>query len=216
MESHIEEKKNLYTLILKFLEESDDPNDDDARKNLINYIKSHQIEGDTEEMYQFLEIIKNIGEYHHHDQRFDENLNQLLFHYKDQIKRTLSNPEIFNIFQNNKKVVLFLLQNGIITFSDEIYTEMIYKIENNGNRYCHFFIPELENFAGEEKMKFVKNELLKAEPTIFTNYEEKREEGENDSYICSLIRQDSIEDFIIYLNRHRLKFYHQLLRRIHF
>ena len=97
MESYIEDKKNLYALIHEFLEESDEPNDDDARKKsfqkLITFIKSHQIERDPEEICQFLEIIKRIGKHHHRDQYFKERLNQLLLHYKDQIKQTLSNLE---------------------------------------------------------------------------------------------------------------------------
>ena len=47
-------------------------------------------------------------------------------------------------------------------------------------------------------MKFFKSELLEEDPNSFTNYEEKRQEGENDSYICSLIREDSVEEFIAY------------------
>ena len=124
-------------------------------------------------MRQFLEMLKNIGEHHHRDQHFNAGMNQFLLYYKDQIKQTLSNSEIFHIFENNKKIVLFLLQQGIITISDDIYKEILNKVENNGNRYFHFFLPELENFLGEEKMKFVKNELFKEYPSIFTNYEKK-------------------------------------------
>ena len=53
-------------------------------------------------------------------------------------------------------------------------------------------------------MKFVKNVLLEEIPNFFTNYEEKREEGENDSYICSLIRQDSAIEFISHVNRNNI------------
>ena len=49
-------------------------------------------------------------------------------------------------------------------------------------------------------MKFVKNELLKEDLTIFTNYEEKYEEDENDSCIFSLIHKDLIEEFILHVN----------------
>ena len=49
-------------------------------------IKKQRIEEDEEEMYQFLKIIKSIGEHHHRDQHFNESMNQLLFHYKDKIK----------------------------------------------------------------------------------------------------------------------------------
>ncbi|KAK8883930.1 hypothetical protein M9Y10_043032 [Tritrichomonas musculus] len=208
MESYIEDKKNLYTSILNFLEESDEPNDDEIRKEsfqkLTNVFKNQEIEGDCEEMRQFLEIVKCIGEHHHRDQNFNRRVNELLEHYQDQIKQTLSNLDIFHIFENNKKIVLFLIQKCIITMSDEIYKEIVYKLENNGKRYCHFFIPELENFVGEEKMKYVKNELLKKDPDFFTNYEEKRQKGENDLYVCSLIREDSVVEFITYLNRQNI------------
>ena len=113
MESYIEDKKNLYTSILKFLEGSDESNDDESKneplQKLISLIRNQQIESDAQELRQFLEIIKSIGEYHHRDQQFNERMNQLLLYYKDQIKQTLSNIEIFHIFENNKKIVLFQL-----------------------------------------------------------------------------------------------------------
>ena len=85
-------------------------------------------------MRQFLQIVKSIGEHHHRDQQFNKRMNQLLEYYKDQIKQTLSNSEIFHIFENNKKVVLFLLKKkDIITISDELCNEIISKVENNGN-----------------------------------------------------------------------------------
>lgn len=77
---------------------------------------------------------------------------------------------------------------------------MIDTIDPNGNHYCHFFYPELDKFKGEEKMKNIKNELLSLNPTAFEHFEEKRQEGENDSHICSLIRNDSVEEFIAYIN----------------
>ena len=139
MESYIEDKKNLYALILEFLEELEDDNDGEVMtesfQQLITVIKSQHIEENAEEMRQFLEIIKSIGEHHHRDQHFNEKMNQLLIRYKDQIKQTLSNLEIFRIFENNKNIVLFLLQNEIITISSEINKEIVNKIENNGNRY---------------------------------------------------------------------------------
>lgn len=63
MESYIEEKKKLYTIIHEFLE-----NDDDEKYDIINnkkyfheiseIIKSQKIERNCEEMKQFLQIIK--------------------------------------------------------------------------------------------------------------------------------------------------------------
>ena len=47
----------------------------------------------------------------------------------------------------------------------------------------------------------IENELLKIDPNIFDNFNEKCMVGENESFLCSLIRNDSVEDFIAYVNR---------------
>ena len=99
-----EDKKNLCPTILKFLEESDEDNDDESKNETIQeIIKVQQIEGDAEEMRQFLEIVNSIGEHHHRDQHF------------------------------NEKIILFLIKKDIITISDEIYLEIVKKVENNRN-----------------------------------------------------------------------------------
>ena len=205
MENYINDKKKLYSAILDFLKNSnEDENDDIYFNEIINIMKAQEIKGDCKEMQQFLRIIKNIGENHHRDQYFNEKMNQILLHYKEQIKQSISNDELFYIFENNKKIVLFLLKNGIIKMTESIYREMMYRIEPNGIRYWHFFIPEIENFNNDKRIKFCKEELLTENPNFFENYEEKRQEGENDLYICSLIRQDSVEEFISLINRYNI------------
>ena len=205
MESYINDKKNLYTTILQYLENSDD-NFDDTTKQLSIYFESitrnnkHQVK-DGEFMLEFLQIIKNISDNHHRDQNLVKKTFQLLQHYKNQIKQTLSNDEIFHLFETNKLLVLFLLKNDILTLTESICEEMVYKYETNGERYCHFFYPELEHFLGEEKIEYIKKELLNKSPKAFDNYEEKRQEGQNDSLICSMIRNDSVEEFISHMNR---------------
>ena len=204
MEDYIEDKKKLYTSIIEFVENEEDINNEIYFDKLKSLIKSQQIEGSHEEMEEFLCIIQVICDNHHRNPNFIKRLQQILQQYKEQIKQTLSNNEIFRIFINNKLIVLFLLKAGIITITDSIFSVMMNKIDSNGNRYCHFFYPELENFAGEEKMEDVKKELLTKYPNIFDDYDNNRNEGENDSFICSLIRQDSIEQFISYINRNQI------------
>ena len=57
----------------------------------------------------------------------------------------------------------------------------------------------MKNWLEKKSMKNVQQELLYINENIFENYEDKRQEGENDSYIYSLIRYDSIEEFISYI-----------------
>ena len=155
-------------------------------------------------MAQFLSILKSISDNHHRDADFNANIKKILKHFQDQIKQTLSNEKIFRIFESNKLIVLFLLKNGIIDFTETIYKELINNIEANGNRYCHFFYPELEKLKGAKAMKSIKDEILSIDPTAFDNFESKRQEGENDSYICLLIRNDSVEEFIAFVQRQNI------------
>ena len=205
MESYIADKKKLYSAILEFLENSDENFDDTTDEKYLERLspitKKEVKVGDCENMKEFLRIIKNISDEHRRDTNFITRTKQLLLHFKSQIKQTLSNEEIFYIFEDNKLLVHFLLTKDIIRLTDKICEAMMNKQEPNGNRYCHFFYPELEQFLGEEKMKTVKNELLNKSSNIFDNYDMKREEGENDSHICSMIRNDSVEEFISYVTR---------------
>ena len=97
---------------------------------------------------------------------------------------------------------------GIVTINNSISTELLSKIDPNGNQYCHFFYPEIKNFIGEEKSKSIEKELLDKDSNIFDRFEENREEGENDTFLCSLIRKDHVEEFISYMKssaKHRNK-----------
>ena len=123
-------------------------------------------------MQQFLQIIKNICDNHHRGTIFITNIFQLLQYYKNQIKQILSNNEIYRIFENNKILLLFLIKNDFISISDEIYREMICKIEPNDMKFCYFFYPEIESFIGEKEMLNVKKEILIKYQNI-ENYEEK-------------------------------------------
>ena len=206
MESYISDKKNLYTTILEFLEISEDDSDCTTKEQYFEklslLINQNVKDGDDSEwMHEFLEIIKCISDNHHRDPNFAQKTQDLLQHYQNEIKQTMSNDSIFHLFADNKFLVHLLLKNDIITMTDTICSEIMTKQELNGYCYCHFFYRELENFLGEEKIQDVKKELLNMDPNVFDNYEEKCEEGENDKLICSLIRRDSVEEFIAYINR---------------
>ena len=56
---------------------------------------------------------------------------------------------------------------------------------------------------------------------INSNFEEKRINGENDSYLCSLIRNDSVENFVCYEHQTNISLTMQrsiiqVLNQIHF
>ena len=64
-----------------------------------------------------------------------------------------------------------------------------------------FSIQKSKKFIGEETSEDILKELISINSDIFDRFEEKRQEGENDSFICSLIREDSVEKFVEYVNQ---------------
>ena len=194
---YIRKKEELYDSFIVFIENSEE-ND---IQNFIDII-SQQNQDTTRVKYdEILQLIGSISNNCHRNESFLKNLYQIIDHCKDQIKQTFSNKEIFNIFENNKKMLLFLFQKEIITIDDDIYNELLQKNEANGNRYSHFFYPELKKFKGDKEVKNIKKELIDIDKNIFELFEENRDKGENDSFICSLIREDSVEEFIEHVNR---------------
>lgn len=66
-------------------------------------MRNFQVEENKEEITQFLLIIKSISDNHHREVNFNQKINQILLHYKDRIKQTLLNEEIFHMFKMSRR-----------------------------------------------------------------------------------------------------------------
>ena len=100
------------------------------------------------------------------------------------------------IFKDYAIILLILFTDGIITMNEYIYNILI----NSNFDYQSYFYPEIKSFTNneEEKLQEIKKKIIEIDPQIF---DEKRKIGENDSYICSLIRDGIIIDFIAYITK---------------
>ncbi|KAK8892416.1 hypothetical protein M9Y10_029643 [Tritrichomonas musculus] len=200
---YINKLKRIYCTIIKFLDNQYEINNvnDEPFHILKCYADNIECDENREEITQILHMINNIASNHHRGSNFIKKIKKIIQCFKSVIMSSLSNYEIFSIFKENKLILKYLIDSEIINVSEEICKEIIYKIELNGTKYCHFFYPEIKKFIDDDKIKEIEKELLSENPNIFDNFESKLLEGENDSYICSLIRQDSIEEFVSYVNR---------------
>lgn len=98
--------------------------------------------------------------------------------------------------------------------------------DNHKNEYyCEYFSPEIKTFIdnqeNSDELHFPIELIQKISITVPTDFNDKRKNGENDSYICNLIRNDSIDDFIVYINRNNIYqltalSLHQFLKQINF
>ena len=64
----------------------------------------------------------------------------------------------------------------------------------------------MKEYIEEKVQKQIEQEILEKFEEDISLFEQKCQIGENDSYICSLIRKDSVVEFISYINRTNLSF----------
>ena len=191
-QSYINHFKNIYSLLITFLE-SDNVAEEDEFNEVIKYINEIDLVQNYKKFHEFIFIISQIYHGHHRYPEIIKRIERILFYFEKDIKRIFTNFEIFDIFSENPQILLLLLQKQIIFFDQDIIEDEIVSLQ--------FFYPEIKSLISESKREELEKNLLDEDPDIFTNFDEKRRIGENNSYICYLIRNDLIVDFITYVNK---------------
>lgn len=204
IEEYFDQKKNIYELFMSFLEQNSyNPK---VLQKLLKEFEKQKLLQDSQEFEHFLYLIVNISNNYHLDDEYFDNIKQLLEFLSTQIVKTFSNIEIFNIFSTNKLILLFLFEKNIIYMDDEILNIFLENQDSNGIKYCHFFLPEIQKFIEPDEYKEIENEASKFDPDYNIGYDIKRHIGQNNSYICELIRADDVINFISYVNLNRIRF----------
>ena len=184
---------------MEYIDNEDEDELDINLKNFIDFVNITKICEDREEFKLLISLISKIIKNHHFSLKFFDKIKQIIICIESDIKRTFSNSEIFNLFKKNKRALLFLINQKFIILDQSIINYIIEKIDKNGTRYRHYFYPELKPLINQDLRNFIENEFTF--PEDMDKFEEKRKACENDSYICELIRNDSVTDFIIYVNK---------------
>ncbi|KAK8898505.1 hypothetical protein M9Y10_000796 [Tritrichomonas musculus] len=114
--------------------------------------------------------------------------------------------------------LVLLFKSKVLYFDNPVQPQdrpllgIILKGKNKYNvKYKYFLYSEIKSVINKRKKKNILKGIQNFYPQLkiddinsFNLYEEKLLKGENDSYICSLIRDDLIDDFIIYTNQTNL------------
>ena len=129
MKEYIRKTKELYGTLMQFLSNSD--SNENYFQDLINTICQQKHEENCEQFEEFLQLIANVSNNYHREKSFFQKIYQIFDNYEVRIKQTFSNNKIFDIFQSNKTILLFLFQKEIITIDENIYNELQYKIERS-------------------------------------------------------------------------------------
>lgn len=195
VKEYFEKMMTFHKCILEYLEQEDD--NEENYQNLINLFEDQKVSKNHYEMKAILSLLSKIIDYHHHESGFFPKIEQILLFFKKDLKKYFSQSEILNLFKNNKRVVLFLINSNILLVNNEFYST----ISNDNYKlmeYLQYFAPEIRKLS-------ITDEFIDSNE-FSEDFEEKRKNGENDDYLAEIIRNDMVDDFILYTKQNNIPY----------
>ena len=199
---YLNQKKTFQQNFLDHLDSEEENN-----QEFINLLKSSKIVEDRRELIEFLHLFVSVINNHHRSPNFFEKIEEILLILN--IGQTLTSSEIYNIFKDNKRLLLSLIQSNILSVDD--FLKYAY------NNVQHFENWDLIAYLWPEVGTKIHNNRYNVEHAIFSClhikmysfyrlrfFQKERERGENDDFIAELIRKDEINEFILYVNQNNI------------
>ena len=112
IQEYVDLMKELQNLLLVYVES--DADNEVHFHNLVNYINIQKEQWNKEDYEHFLHLISSVINNHHRDSNLFMKIEKILIAYSEQIKKTFTNQDIYELFQKNKKMLLFLIENNNI------------------------------------------------------------------------------------------------------
>ena len=118
---------------------------------------------------------------HHRYPNFFEKIEKIFNLLLPYVKKYFTSYEIYKIYEQSPRFLLFLFSEKIIEINEDI---------------SEILLPEIFIYLFPKESR--KRKLIEKIPD---NFEEKQKIGENDDILSEIIRKDSIEEFITYVNQ---------------
>ena len=193
VQEYLETKKVIEKTFIDFIDEGSHA----SFQKILKLLTNLKFEENPRETKAMLQILNSITDNHHRNPEFFNRIEKILLRNYRNIKRTFSNKNEFDISTLNKRIVFFLIEEGYMTINDCI---------DRSPSFASFFYPEIgstlsNNLRANLKEKFPELREKKIDIKKFNEY---RKIGENNSPICTLIRKDSLDEFIEYIQKEKI------------
>lgn len=206
------ELKEIQESLLIFLEDESDG--EEKYQDFLKVLRTSQITKSRQEIQLLLKLINQIGVNHRRNCNFIKKIEQVLEYLEDDIRKYFSNPEIFKIFEYNKRILLFLFELEIIII-DECIVSLITSDRYEQLNYSEYFLPEISPFLTKKFIDKYKNQnkilnyerfINKITTDFPSDFKDKRREGERELELYRIIRKNEIDEFISLINKLNLPF----------
>ena len=197
IETIIQEKKKIYSSLMKFIEATEK----DDFEFLFEKFKKRCNFKNGEEIKLMLQLILKIAENHHRLQYFFNKISQIIQYLLQEIRNHITDYEIYKLFRTNKRILLLFLEQKFIRLDDTIISDILKTEDQNHFPYSHYLYPAIKSFINKNEARAIENEIKEEYHLDLSIFEENCRIGENDSCICTLIRQDLAKEFISFTNQ---------------
>lgn len=186
------QKREIQNQILLFIE---NPNHDNIGYiQLTSFFNNNlNLQKKKEDLKDVCTLLTNITNECHRNSLFFNKIEQIILYLKKYIMSSFTNLKIYRIFQKCKLILFILIKNQIMKVDQDVFDKL--SVDHK-----YYFHPELKSFYNEDKIRDIENTMCQNDPDVFINFDEKRQNGVNDSEICKIIRNDSIQEFVTFLN----------------
>ena len=204
MSAHIliDKMQEVQKELLNYLDE-----ENDAALNfqdLLTIFEKNKIKENFVDLKLFLRLLINISNYHKRGPGFFNKIEQILNFFKEEIQNNFTNYDIFNFSKISKRILLYFIKEKMVII-DKVMAKNLIDKDHTKECYPYYFYPEIKPFINDIIDKKTPKWIQYFSTGIPENFEENRKIGENEHYICELIRKDLVDDFIIYTNKTNLQ-----------
>ncbi|KAK8867115.1 hypothetical protein M9Y10_010087 [Tritrichomonas musculus] len=206
IQNYVNNMKKIQEIILDFLE-NNATYEEFLRKFTIS-LNNEKIRENRNDLRLVLRIISHIAAYHYRTKGFFDKIGEILLLLKDEITSFYTQFEIYDIFEKCSPILVFLYENKFIEPNSESF-ERLFRLDGDSYKY---FIPQFKSFFDHLELEKVKKEYSQMDIDLEL-FKSKQKIGENDSYICQLIRDDSVEEFIAFVNRSNLSLQNEKIKK---
>ena len=125
-------------------------NENDSYIILTKEINDQNISQNKTDMMELLQMISKISINIHNNPSLYDRIVKILQFLQNDMKKMLSSSKIFKIFKCNKKILLYLFKENILSPDQSIANVLTSKKYKNMN-YVSYFYPELKQFIDQKK-----------------------------------------------------------------
>ena len=190
----LKKKCDMQNMVLDYLDDCEDKDADLKQKKLFEYLNQSHILEDRFYLEDFLLMLSSLSNNH---ERKSKNklilkIQEILLNYKDEIHSHLNGLQIFKIFKDNNRVLLFLINNSFFDMNNDLILNNFFSFDSK----IAYFYPELRKISEDKFLKAVNayhlQEFIDKSDSNFNEFLQYRDIGENENNVAKMARNDSI------------------------